>query len=325
LGIEFILFITRMLAFECNLRRMKKLSFLIIGFLLLSVRSFACEICGCSHSNFQIGLLPSFNKGFVGFRYSLSTFNSRVKDEPSEFSHDLYQTAELWGGYNFKKFQVMAFTPYIHSRKESDDGVTISNGLGDVMLLVNYNILNSASLSENENTTMKHELYVGGGIKLPTGLNEINVSDPEFNIGDFNSQGGTGSVDFILNATHNFMWNKSGIVTNIAYRINTANKQDFKFGNRAYLNSSYYYTFTKSNTKIKPNAGLNFESNAVNTFEGTKVEDSKGYNLNTTIGVNVLYKKIGFTAMAFIPVSQNNFDGQTKLKSRVMVGVTYSL
>jgi hypothetical protein len=104
---------------------MKKQSLLlIILFLLVFINSYACEICGCGHSNFQIGLLPNFNKAFVGFRYSYSGFKSRVKNEPSEFSRDNFQTMELWGGYNFKKLQVMTFVPYVMSRKVSDDGVT---------------------------------------------------------------------------------------------------------------------------------------------------------------------------------------------------------
>jgi hypothetical protein len=165
---------------------------------------------------------------------------------------------------------------------------------------------------------------LGGGIKLPTGVNRVNVTDPNFNIGDFNSQAGTGSVDFMANITHMLMWNKSGIVTNAAYRINASNKQDYRFGNRTYLNSAYYYTFTKSLTKIKPNVGLNYQSNAINSYNGAEVTDSNGYNLNATVGVNVLHKKIGFNAMAFIPVAQNMYDGQTKLQSRMMAGLTYS-
>jgi hypothetical protein len=304
---------------------MKKHHILIfIIFISLSLDGYGCEICGCSHGDFQIGLLPNFNKGFLGYRYGYSRFNSRVKDEPSEFSRDFYQTMELWGGYNFKNLQVMTFVPYIFSRKESDDGVTSSRGAGDWMVLLNYRIFTTTALSENEKRTVQNEIYVGGGIKLPTGVNQVNVSDPEFNIGDFNSQSGTGSVDYILSLTHNLMWNNNGIVTNIAYRINTANQQAYRFGNRAYVNASYYYTFRKSVTAIKPNIGINFQRNGINTFAAAEVEDSNGYNLNSAVGVNVVRKKIGFSATAFIPLAQNNFDGQTKLKSRMLLGLTYS-
>jgi hypothetical protein len=304
---------------------MKKQFLFITIFLSTFAYVHGCEICGCGNSNFQIGLLPTFKKGFIGFRYGYSTFNSRVRNEPTEFSHDYFQTMEVWGGYSYKRFQFMAFVPYVFSRKVSDDGVTIGNGMGDAMILVNYRILSITSLSANEKSTIRHELYFGGGLKLPTGANRVNIADPEFNIGDFNSQAGTGSIDYILNTTHNFLWNNSGIVTNAAYRINTSNRDDYRFGNRAYLNSVYYYTFTKSNVKIRPNAGVNFQSNRANSFQNEKVDSSNGYNLNSVIGLNVNQNKIGFSATAFVPVAQNNFDGQTKLKSRFLIGVTLSI
>ncbi len=286
--------------------------------------SFACEICGCSNSNFQIGLLPNFAKGFVGYRYTSSQFNSVLRTDATQFSHDYYKTMEVWGGYNFKKFQVMVFMPYLFSRKVSDDGTTISNGPGDALVLVNYKIWSVATLSKNEKTTLRNELYFGGGIKLPTGVNRIDTSNPDFNIGDFNSQAGTGSVDYLLNITHNLMWNRQGIVTNAAYRINSANHQDYRFGNRTYINSSYYYTFALADTKIKPNAGVNIQKNAINTYVGSEVENSNGYNFNATLGLNVVRNKIGVNAMAFIPVTQNIYDGQTKLQSRIILGLTFS-
>lgn len=302
----------------------RSFSMAIMLSILFASSCFGCEICGCGNSNFQIGILPTFNKGFMGFRYTTSHFNSRLKEDISQFSHDYYKSMELWGGYNFKKWQVMAFMPYIYSRKESDDGVTISNGAGDFLFLVNYRLLTSSYLTKNEKTTVRHDLYFGGGVKLPTGVNRIDTNNPEFNLGDFNSQAGTGSVDYILNATYNFMWNNSGIVTNVAYRINTANKQDYRFGNRTYINAAYFYTFTKGDTKLKPNVGISYQSNTINKFEGDVIGGSNGYNVNTTVGVNVIRKKIGVNGMAFIPTAQNMYDGQTKLQSRILLGVTYS-
>jgi hypothetical protein len=304
---------------------MKKTFAIIIITLLLTNRTWACEICGCGHSSFQIGLLPTFNRGFLGFRYSYSRFASRMKNEPSQFSNDYYQSMELWGGYNFKRIQTMVFLPYIMSTKRSDDGVVYANGIGDAMILVNYKIFDIKSLSKNEKTTMKNQLYAGGGIKLPTGVSRVNVNDPEFNIGDFNSQAGTGSVDYMVNVTHNLMFNNSGVITNVAYRINTANRDHYRFGNRTYLSSMYYYTITKGTMRIKPSAGVNYQSNNVNKFQGENVADSQGYNFNATVGINLLYKKFGVNAMGFIPVAQNNYDGQTQLKTKFLVGVTFSI
>src|SRR6478609_9753494 len=303
---------------------MNKSLMTVLLFMAVVFRSYACEICGCSTSNFQIGLLPNFNKGFMSVRYTASSFHSQVRDQTSEYSRDYYKTMELWGGYNIKKLQVMAFAPYLFTRKESDDGVTTLNGIGDMLLLANYKILSATTLTHNEKSSMRNELFAGGGIKLPTGVNRVNPQDPDFNIGDFNSQAGTGSIDYMLTLTHNMMWNNSGIVTNVAYRINTANQQQYKFGNRAYVNSSFYHTLTSGDTKIRPNAGINFQVNGINYLEGAEVEDSNGFTLNSTLGVNVLRKTIGMNAMVAIPITQNMYDGQTKLQSQFLLGVTYS-
>src|SRR6185312_5829156 len=111
-------------------------SFLLMAILcvIAMTTANACEICGCGNNNFQIGILPTFRKGFFGVRYSSSRFTSRISTDAGEFSHDYYKVTELWGGYNFKKFQVMAFLPYLFNRKESDDGITASNGFGDMMV-----------------------------------------------------------------------------------------------------------------------------------------------------------------------------------------------
>ncbi len=120
------------------------------------------------------------------------------------------------------------------------------------------------------------------------------------------------------------MWNNSGMITNVAYRINTTNSQGYRFGNRTYINTAYYYAFTLAGLKLKPNIGINYQSNKINTYNGDDVIDSNGYTLNATTGINVLHKKVGVNMIAFLPVSQNNFDGQTKLAAGFLAGMTYS-
>jgi hypothetical protein len=117
-----------------------RVSAFIVLFLSPVIGARACEICGCGNNNFQIGILPTFSKGFIGIRYTTSQFNSIVQEDVSQFSNDYYKTTELWGGVNLRKFQVIAFLPYFNSKEVGDDGTTISNGLGDAMVLLNYKV-----------------------------------------------------------------------------------------------------------------------------------------------------------------------------------------
>lgn len=303
---------------------MKK-SFLLTILVFLTEATFACEICGCANNNFQIGLLPNFRKYFIGLRYSTAHYSSTMADDPAQFSNDYYKSVELWGGYQFKKVQVMAFLPYLHSTKISDDGTTESNGMGDMILMANYQVWTKMSMNEVATRTLKNELWLGGGIKLPTGVSKVDISQTDFNIGDFNSQPGTGSVDYLFNATHNLLWNNSGIVTNATYRLNTSNRQNFHFGNRVYLSSSFFQTFKVKDVKIRPMAGFSYLRNDVNVFDGSQISGSDGYTFSGLTGVNVIFGKIGVMTNFYLPIAQDMYNGQTKLQSKATLGLTFSI
>lgn len=291
----------------------------------LSLSSYACEICGCANNNFQIGLLPNFRKYFIGLRYSAARYNSQLANDPTQFSSDYYKSFELWGGYQFKNVQVMAFLPYLHSTKVSDDGTVESSGVGDAIIMANYKVWSKMSMNELMTRTVKNELWMGIGIKLPTGASHIDLSHPDFNIGDFNSQPGTGSIDYLLNATHNLLWNNSGIVTSATYRLNTTNSQNYHFGNRMYLSSSFFQTFTVKNIKVRPMVGVSYLHNASNSFDGSKISGSEGYTLSGLTGVNLIFGKFGIMANTYLPISQEMYNGQTKLQSRTTLGLTFSI
>lgn len=304
---------------------MKRIVSTIIIVLAAVIPGVACEICGCGNNNFQIGVLPNFRNGFAGLRYSYASFHSVVAGDHSQFSHDRYQSMELWGGYQFRKLQVMAFVPYYKMEKASDDGRSSTTGIGDLMVLANYKVFSNTRVTEDLTKTIRNELYLGGGVKFATGMNRIDVSDPEFNIGYFNSQPGTGSTDVLATITHNLLWNNNGIVSNAAYRINGKNAQDFRFGDRFYETTSFYHTFTMKGVKINPLAGVNVVVNNVNRYDGDVIEGSNGHVVSAVAGVNVIVGKFGLLANTFVPVFQRMYDGQTQLKTRSMLGVTFSL
>jgi hypothetical protein len=302
---------------------MKKL--FTITLCIFSLSSLACEICGCANNNFQIGLLPNFRKYFIGLRYSAAHYHSHLASDPTQFSHDYYKSFELWGGYQFKNVQFMAFLPYLRSTKISDDGQVDFNGLGDAILMANYKIWSKMTMNESMTRTVKNELWSGGGVKLPTGASRVDVTQSDFNIGDFNSLPGTGSTDYLLNVTHNLLWNNSGIVTNATYRMNTTNAQNYSFGNRFYLSFSFFQTFTVKNVKLRPMVGISYLQNSTNTFDGSKIDGSSGYSFNGVMGVNVIFKKFGIITSTYLPISQEMNHGQTKLQSKTTLGFTFSI
>lgn len=284
----------------------------------------ACEICGCGVGNFYLGLLPHFNSKFFGVRYQYMHYHTQLASDASQYSNDYYKTVELWGGINIgSKLQLLAFVPYHINKQFTDDGIKTENGLGDVSLLLNYNLFHG------RNSTGKHlveqQLWLGGGVKLPTGKNNVDVNDPLVNPGDVNSQTGSGSTDILLNASYDIAINKFGLNTSANYKINTANNTGYKFGNRFTANTFAYYKLRAMGLGIAPNAGLLYEHAAINNLNKSTVVETGGHLLSVAGGLEMNFKTIALGANVQLPVAQNFAEGQTTAKLKGLIHLTFAL
>jgi hypothetical protein len=298
-----------------------------ILFLLILALSFnttkACEICGCGLGNYYIGLLPQFNHKFIGLRYHSRNFKTTMADDPSQFSHDYYKTMELWAGWNIgKRWQVLAIVPYNYIHQVSDDGVTNNLGIGDMALMANYKIFDHNSTSA-KGSAVAQQLWIGAGIKLPTGKFDIDATDPAI-VAIANTQTGSSSTDFMLNAMYNVQINNIAINTGVSYKINTSNNDQYIFGNKFSANSFLSYTIKKNTTAIIPNAGLLFENSAANKLDKQNIAQTGGHLLAAAAGLELSLKRITVGGNIQLPVSQNFSSGQTDLKIKAMAHVSFS-
>ncbi len=294
--------------------------FLIATLCLIIQGTFACDICGCSSGNYFIGPFPQFRKHFFGTRYTFRSFTSEVAGDPTQYSKDFYQTAELWGGLNIgKKWQVIAFIPYNFNRQRSDDGIKNSNGLGDITLIANYKLLDTRS-NDKKDKRISQQLWIGGGAKLPTG--KFNA-DPTDIIPDANNQPGTGSLDFLINTMYTFHVNDWGLNSNINYKIN-GSAEDFQFGNRFNASAFVFRSISTANTTFNPNVGLLYENLTANELDKVTVEDTGGYALHAAAGLETNFSNMAVGLNAQLPVSQHLSNGQTTSKVRGMVHLTFT-
>lgn len=285
---------------------MKRVS-IFITFLFIVQSTFACDICGCSAGSYFIGPYPHLQKKYVGIRYSFRTFFSRMADDPTAFSKDLYQTAELVTGFSLgKRWQLMAFVPYNINRQQMEHHPHEEQGIGDVTLLTNYQLLNK----------FKNQLFVGGGIKVPTG--HFNLGLANHPVPSANVQPGTGSLDAILNITDVVQWSKWSLHSNVNYKVNGTAKE-FRFGNR--LNASAF--ISRMLGKMNPYAGLQYEQLAANKFEGTFIENTGGHALLGTAGMNLQFGKVNAGVNMQLPVTQNFSNNQTNAKLRGMLQLSF--
>ena len=298
---------------------MRKLLILIL--LTISLQNaFSCDICGCSSGNYFIGPFPQFNKYFLGMRYSFRSFNTVLNSDNNQFSNDFYQTVELWGGLRLnKKWQLFMFAPYNINQSVSDEGKKQNNGLGDMTLIGNYNLFDKKYLTK-DTQTVSQQLWIGAGVKLPTGKFSIDTSEL---VSSANSQSGTGSFDFLITATYTLVIEDWGLTSNIIYKINQTSS-DFKFGNRFTATAFTFRAFQFKKYTLSPNIGLLYENLNPNELDKTKIASTGGSDLLAAIGLETRIDQftIGFNAK--LPLMQNISDSQTKIKLNGMVHLTYA-
>jgi hypothetical protein len=285
----------------------------------------ACPICGCGGGNLYMGLLPDFKYQFIGLRFHSSQYHTQLISDPSQFSTNSYNTVEIWGGVRLgKKFQLLAFIPYYLNKQVDDDGTTRTNGLGDVTVMGQYRVFNSSKhLSSRK--TINQQLWIGGGIKLPTGPFNANVLDSNTTVADINAQIGTGSVDFLINGMYSLSIRNFGISVTANYKINTVNSDQYKFGNKFQSNLIGFYQIAAKKTGITPNLGIGYENVAINQLLGKSVQFTGSQILTAIAGVEFDFGKIGVGINGQIPLAQNFAEGQTKMRFNSMMHVTYQL
>jgi len=244
----------------------------------------ACEICGCGLGNYYIGLLPQFSHKFFGLRYQYRRFHTVMADDASQFSRDYYKTAELWAGWNIgKRWQLIAILPYNYIHQVSDDGVTNNQGIGDIAIMGNYKVFDKRSKN-----AVTQQLWLGAGVKLPTGKFNIDATDPAL-VAVANTQTGSASTDFMLNAMYNVKVKKIGINSSASYKINTANKDDYSFGNKFSASSFVFYPIARKEVSIVPNLGILYEQTASNKLVKETVAQTGGHLFSTAAGLELNY------------------------------------
>ena len=102
---------------------MKKIILLATFGLLTTLTATACEICGGGLGNNYTGLLPNFNKRFVGIRYHFNQLYTQldINGNTTPLSNkEKYHTMELWSAWNIStRWRVMAIIPYSHIQKSN--------------------------------------------------------------------------------------------------------------------------------------------------------------------------------------------------------------
>lgn len=281
----------------------------------------ACDVCGSSISSQSLGLLPQFSKHFVGVQYlyttSQSIHPSLFEGKPNEESSQVYQYAQLWGRIQIsKRFQLFAFVPYVHNSNTEINQSLNSSGIGDVSAMVNY----SFPLAEKAN---KKRMLLGGiGLKMPTG--EFNNNANAQRNGLPNTQTGTGSWDILANINFTQKGKKWCYNIDASYSATTANKWQYKFGNRLNTAAVAFYWLEYKQLKIVPQTGLRAEY-ALHDYDNYSKkwlnEKTGGIITFATLGTQLFFKNFGAKATISVPAYQQYAAGYVRSSSRFEGGI----
>lgn len=302
--------------------------FFVVVIMFFTNTSRACDICGCGVGGSYIGLLPDFQKKVLGLRYRYSTLLSHIGAGGSATyltTSERYYTGEFWAGWNIKKnLRLMLSVPFGINERVSQ-GVKLSkNGIADISALAFYQLFNK-SKTTSANKMLVQTIWLGGGIKLPAGK-YISADQSTNNQNSNLFQLGTGSVDFSANIMYDLRIQDAGFNISGSYKMNTANKYGYRYGNKFAGSVQAYHKF-KINKQITvaPNTGIAFEKSGQDTENKFVVFTSGGKILYGTIGMENRLGKISVGINWQTPLQQKLANGVVKSNNRLMIHLSMGL
>lgn len=251
----------------------KHLRLFLLLFLSMSSSLFACN-GGCPSGGGYLGIVPQFSKNFVGLRYRYRGFSVNGSEHGQLVNNvrHSFQTTELWGRfYPAKRIQLFVFLPFQMNTETEGKTTSYLEGIGDVSFIATYNVINTGDSLDQD---WKHNLLLGGGLKLPTG--KYQQRDEGKQMYPIYFQSGTGAYSVLFNAIYTVRYNKIGLNTDFNYRYNGKNELDYSFGNLMTASASLFYWLNLGSVAVLPSVGT--------YIENAKRDIEYGYYLNDTGG-----------------------------------------
>lgn len=305
---------------------MKKYTLLLLVSLLISSASLACDACGCRLGGLSYGILPQHYQHLVGIRYSHAAFHAEMNHDSQylghEYSNDTYQRMDLIGRISVKPWlKLNVQLPYLINHMEGNHEQAHTAGPGDPMVMAYFTPFNTGN-TENK---WKNALLLGVGAKLPVGNFEEKNDGVIINR---NFQLGSGSTDLLLSANYTVSVNNWGLNTETSYKLNSANKNDYQFGNQFNLSGYFFRYLERGSIGWLPYAGAYYEQSAPHYDGLVRQINTGGHALLSTVGSQLYWKQVSLTADYQHPLVQryNAEDIATiTAKGRWTIGLLYSL
>lgn len=290
---------------------MKKIFFLSLIILISSFNlSSACDFC-----NGYLGLDPGYNKNTVGIRgqYRYATHmmpasgssmklthggDDNISGVPMEELQADFTRFDLHARvYPLQKLQVIATLPFHMNTLTFMDKQESRNSVGDITLIGMYQLFNTMP---PDSVGIKHRIFAGGGVKLPTGKSE-GASDADVPM-SHHLYNGTGSTDYLINVSYIGKFSKFGWNADISYKFNGESANDYKYGNTFNAVPRLFYELNLRSVKFLPHIGGAFELGDHDSFLNRQVDETGGSVMWGTAGLDFYFGSFSLTSDVRLPV-----------------------
>lgn len=282
----------------------------------------ACNICGGGSGNY-LGLLPQYQKHFVGLRYQFRGFEtthppSLIPGMSGRKSIESYGSIELSGRYcPGKRWQILGILPYQFMRQVANGAAVSNQGIGDPLLMVYHSLIPG---SMREGHKWRYLLQAGGGLKLPLGKHQQSSE-----IADYNPvlQPGSGSWDKMVSLIFSMRAKNGGLMVDASWTANGKNKFDYRFGNRFQATARTFYTLKRCDGTWMGSAGVYSENSQGDRHQEKYQSYTGGSLLMPMTSVEYFTEHIATGINIRVPAWQNLGDGYIKSNMRLLFNVSY--
>lgn len=301
-----------------------KISTLLYTMLLvgMSPPARACDVCGCAATNYNLTLLPRFDRSFLGVRYAYQRYESHPADRGSYLNtQEIFRSVALTARvYVQPRWQVQALLPYFSNTQHT----TLSNkhvsGFGDAFVQANHEVFRRSTVKDSM-TALRHSLWLGVGLKLPTGRYRYNPYDGNA-VANANFQPGTGSYDPVLTAFYVFRYRRYGLSATATGRLPAANAGGYRFGNQLSSLLTGFYVFQQKKLGLVPAVGLAYETAARSHDRGQPLSETGGHLLALQAGLDAVRGDFIVSVQAQQPFVQGLGGGHLRAHGRLTLQLT---
>jgi hypothetical protein len=253
---------------------MQKIIVAIFGVALFHT-SLACDVCGAAVGSPGGEVIPGIFTNFIGFRTQYRSFQTThipIFNEDPWQSKEEFWSADLFGRFSpIRQVQILGSLPFNRVNKSELGVNSITQGLGDAVIRVNYLAIDK---EENEADRITN-LFVGSSLKLPTG--RWRVSDHELAIFNRNMLPGTGTFDYGFHL--DFIHRKSswGVMASQVFLVRGTQSNQYAFGNvyQGAISGFYYEKRSKysmileiGGNLLSTSSDIDLRFNEVNPYTG---------------------------------------------------------